>query len=301
MATRVATRVRAGSTARAAVRRRRIRIRFDKVYILLVPLAAFMILPLVYVISTAFKPLEELFLFPPRFFVRRPTMDNFRQLVLATTSLTVPFSRNAFNTIFTSVTTVVGTVILSSMAAYPLAKYPLWGKGFLFAVVISALMFAPQVTQIPRYMIVHRLGLIDSFGALIIPNLAGAYGLFLLKQFMEDIPVELLESARIDGAGEFRIYWSVVMPLIRPAWATLVVFTFIATWNDYFTPLIFTRSEAMKTLTLAVHTIGSGATTVARAGAVAAASFLVIVPPIIMFLLMQRQIINTMIYSGIKG
>jgi len=260
-----------------------------------------MIMPLVYVISTAFKPLEELFLFPPRFFVRRPTTDNFRQLVLATSSLMVPFSRNMFNTVFTALCTTVGTVLLCSMSAYPLAKYPLWGKGFLFAIVVSALMFAPQVTQIPRYLIVHQLGLIDTFGALIIPMLAMPYGLFLMKQFMEDIPIELLESSRIDGAGEFRIYWAVVMPLVRPAWATLTVFVFIRTWNDYFTPLIFTRSENMKTLTLAMQTIGSGGTTVARQGAMVAATFLIIMPPIVSYLLFQRQIMDTMIYSGIKG
>jgi ABC-type glycerol-3-phosphate transport system permease component len=269
--------------------------------LLLVPLALFMAMPLIYVISTAFKPLEELFLFPPRFFVRRPTMDNFRQLTLATSAVAVPFSRYVFNTIFTSLATVFGTVLLSSMAAYPLSKYRLWGKNVIFMVIVSALMFSVHVTQIPRYLVVHRLGLIDTYAALIVPSMAGAYGLFLMKQFMDDIPMELLEAARMDGAGEFRIYWSVVMPLVRPAWATLVVFTFIASWNDYFTPLVFTRSESMRTLTLAVQTIGAGATSVARAGAVAAASFLVVLPPIAMFLIMQRQIMETMIYSGIKG
>ena len=288
---------------RVAARRRPIlrRFRINKMFIILLPLALFMILPLIYVISTAFKPLEELFLFPPRFFVRRPTTDNFRQLVLATSSLTVPFTRNMFNTIFTALCTTVGTVLLCSMTAYPLAKYDLWGKGFIFAIVVSALMFANQVTQIPRYLIVHRLGLIDTFGALIIPTLAMPYGLFLMKQFMQDIPVELLESSRIDGAGEFHIYWSVVMPLVRPAWATLTVFVFIATWNDYFTPLIFTRSENMKTLTLAMQTIGGGGTVIARQGAMAAATFLIIMPPIVSYLLFQRQIMDTMIYSGIKG
>lgn len=270
-------------------------------YVWMLPMAMAMIIPLVYTVSFAFKPLEELFLFPPPLFPKRPTTDNFQQLVLATSSMTVPFSRNIFNTVVTSVAVMVGTVAIGSLAAYPLAKYPLWGKNFVFAVVISALMFSPEVTQIPRYLIVNELGMIDTFGALIIPNLALPLGLFLMKQFMEGVPSELLEASRIDGAGELRIFAQIMMPLTRPAWATLAIFSFIPTWNDYFTPLIFTRSESMKTLTLAMQTIGSGATTVARYGAVFAAAFLVLLPPVVLFIFMQRRVLDTMAYSGIKS
>ncbi len=282
----------------------RYRRRFPQVnwtYVWMLPMALAMIIPLVYTVSFAFKPLEELFLFPPPLFPKRPTTDNFQQLVLATSSMTVPFSRNVFNTVVTSVAVMVGTVAIGSLAAYPLAKYPLWGKNFVFAVVISALMFSPEVTQIPRYLIVNGLGMIDTFGALIIPNLALPLGLFLMKQFMEGVPSELLEASRIDGAGELRIFGQIMMPLTRPAWATLAIFSFIPTWNDYFTPLIFTRSESMKTLTLAMQTIGSGATTVARYGAVFAAAFLVLLPPVVLFIFMQRRVLDTMAYSGIKS
>ena len=282
-------------------RHRRRWLQVNWTYVWLLPLAMAMIVPLVYTVSFAFKPLEELFLFPPPLFPKRPTTDNFQQLVLATSSMTVPFSRNIFNTVVTSVGVMVGTVAIGSLAAYPLAKYPLWGRNFVFAVVISALMFSPEVTQIPRYLIVNGLGMIDTFGALIIPSLALPLGLFLMKQFMEGVPNELLEAARIDGASELRIFGQIMMPLTRPAWATLAIFSFIPTWNDYFTPLIFTRSESMKTLTLAMQTIGSGATSVARYGAVFAAAFLVLLPPIVLFIFMQRRVLETMAYSGIKS
>ena len=282
-------------------RRRWLRLRANWTYVWMLPFAILMFIPLIYTASFAFKPLEELFLFPPPLFPKRPTTDNFQQLVLATSSMTVPFSRNIFNTVVTSVGVMVGTVLLGSLAAYPLAKYPLWGRNFVFAVVISALMFSPEVTQIPRYLIVNGLGMIDTFGALIIPNLALPLGLFLMKQFMEGVPTELLEAARIDGASELRIFGQIMMPLTRPAWATLAIFSFIPTWNDYFTPLIFTRSESMKTLTLAMQTIGSGATSVARYGAVFAAAFLVLVPPVLLFIFMQRRVLDTMAYSGIKS
>jgi ABC-type glycerol-3-phosphate transport system permease component len=271
-------------------------------YILLTALALFTMLPIVYMVSTAFKPLEEMFLYPPRFFVRHPTARNFVELLLAMDSLTVPFSRYLFNSLFVAISTVSLSVILSSMAAYPLAKYPrMPGAKLFFSIVISALMFAPEVTQIPRYLIVDRLGMIDSFWGLIIPALAGSYGLFLMKQFMEQLPIELIEAAKVDGASEWRIFWKIVMPLVRPAWITLTIFSFISTWNDFFTPLIFTRSEQMKTLPLVMSSIGGGPGVVARWGAVAAASMIVTLPTLIIFVLLQRFVMQTMAYSGIKS
>ncbi len=271
-------------------------------YIIITALALFTMLPIVYMISTAFKPLEEMFLYPPRFLVRHPTMRNFVDLLLAMDALTVPFTRYLFNSLFVTLATVTFTVILSSMAAYPLAKYPrMPGAKTFFAIIVSALMFAPEVTQIPRYLIVDRLGMIDSYWGLIIPSLAGTYGLFLMKQFMEQLPTELIEAAKVDGATEWRIFWQIVMPLVRPAWITLVIFSFISTWNDFFTPLIFTRSEQMKTLPLIMSSIGGGPGIVARSGAVAAASMVVVLPTLIIFVLLQRYVMQTMAYSGIKS
>jgi ABC-type glycerol-3-phosphate transport system permease component len=271
-------------------------------YIIMTLLALFTMLPIVYMISTAFKPLEEMFLYPPRFFVRHPTGRNFVDLLLAIDSLSVPFARYFFNSLLVALATVFGGVVISSLAAYPLAKYPrMPGAKFFFSVIVSALMFAPEVTQIPRYLIVDRLGMIDSYWALIVPALAGSYGLFLMKQFMEQMPTELIEAAKVDGAHEWRIFWQIVMPLVRPAWITLIIFSFIGTWNDFFTPLIFTRSEQMKTLPLIMSSIGGGPGVVARSGAVAAASMVITLPTLIIFLLLQRYVMKTMAYSGIKS
>jgi ABC-type glycerol-3-phosphate transport system permease component len=284
---------------RSARRRREAR---PQEYILITLLALFTILPIVYMVSTAFKPLEEMFLYPPRFFVRHPTLRNFADLLLAIDALSVPFVRYLFNSVFVTAATVTAGLILSSMAAYPLAKYPRMPGGKLFfSIVVSTLMFAPEVTQIPRYLIVDRLGLIDTYAGLILPVIAGSYGLFLMKQFMEQLPIELIEAAKVDGASEWKIFWQVVMPLVRPAWITLILLSFISTWNDFFTPLIFTRSEQMKTLPLVMSTIGGGPGVVARSGAVAAASLVVTFPTFILFVFLQRYVMETMAYSGIKS
>lgn len=271
-------------------------------YVLITILALFTILPIVYMVSTAFKPLEEMFLYPPRFLVRHPTLRNFADLLIAMDGLAVPFARYVFNSVFVTVVTVAAGVILSSMAAYPLAKYPRMPGGRLFfSIVVSTLMFAPEVTQIPRYLIVDGLGMIDSYAGLILPVIAGSYGLFLMKQFMEQVPIELIEAAKVDGASEWRIFWRVVMPLVRPAWITLVLLSFIGTWNDFFTPLIFTRSEQMKTLPLIMSTIGGGPGVVARSGAVAAASLIVTLPTFFLFVFLQGYVMETMAHSGIKA
>ena len=270
-------------------------------YLLLAVLAIFMALPLIYMVSTAFKPIEELFLFPPRFLVRHPTLRNFRELFISTWSWVVPFPRYIFNSLFVSTMTVLGHVLICSMAAYSLTKLDVPGANVIFGVIIAALMFAPEVTQIPRYLVVHRLGLLDTFAGLIVPNLAGAYGLFLMKQFMEQVPVELLEAAKVDGATEWRTFWRIVLPMVRPAVITLMILSFISTWNDVFTPLVFTRSEAMKTLPLAIRNISGGATAVARFGAASAGTLITTLPPVIVFVLLQRWVMETMAYSGIKS
>lgn len=273
------------------------------VYLLMLGLVAFTSLPLLYIVSTAFKPIDELFLFPPRFFVRRPTLQNFVDLLTAFSSSTVPFSRYIFNSFLTSSVTVSLTVIVSAMGAYGLVKHKPDGSNILFNIIIAALMFSPHVTQIPSYMVVENLGIINTYLALIIPKIAVAYNFFLMKQFTEQIPNELLESARMDGANEWSIFLKIVIPILKPATATLVVLSFISNWNDYFTPLIFTSSLAMKTLPLALQTIsgGPGVAAIGRAGAVGAATFLMTVPTIIIFTIAQKKVMETMVYSGIKA
>ncbi len=270
------------------------------IMILLTSLGLFMALPLVYMISTAFKPLEELFLWPPRFVVLRPVMDNFETLLISTSALAVPFSRYIFNSMLVAVLVVAGVIVLASLAAYPLAKHrDMPGRNFIFLSVIAGLMFAPEVTQIPRYIVIDSLGMINTYWALILPLLPSTYGLFLMKQFTEQVPDEMLESARLDGASELRIFWQIVMPLVRPAWATLTIITFIFAWNEFFGPLVFTRTEAMRTLPLALATIGTES--IARQGAVAAATMITTAVPIIVFVIFHKKVMETMAYSGLKG
>lgn len=273
------------------------------VYAFMIILVAFTSMPLVYMISTAFKPMDELFYFPPRFLVRNPTILNFQDLLIALGSSTVPFSRFAFNSLVVTVVTVLCTVVVSALGAYGIVKHHPPGSKAFFALVIAALMFSGHVTQIPRYMVVNSLGLLNTYGALIIPSIAVAYNFFLMKQFIEQFPNEILEYARIDGANEWFAFWKIVMPSLAPAWSTLVVFSFVSNWNDYFTPLIFTSSQAMKTLPLALQTVAGGVATVSigRAGAVAAATLLMTIPTIIIFMVMQAKIIETMVHSGIKA
>lgn len=270
-------------------------------FIFLMILGAFMALPLLYLIVTAFKPLEELFLFPPRFWVKRPTLENFADLVMAAGTTWVPFTRYIFNSVFVTVVTVGLILLIQSMAAYPLAKHKFPGRNIIMIMTMAAFMFAPQVTQIPRFMVVNKLGMINTYWALIIPMLAQPFMVFLFKQYMEGVPNTLFESAKIDGANQWYLYSKIVLPLVKPAMSTVLILTFVAIWNDAFSPIVFIRDEALKTLPIALQTIAGGPGVVARTGAVAAAAFLTTAPTIIIFVLLQRHVMETMAHSGIKS
>lgn len=273
------------------------------VTVFMIFLVAFTALPLIYIVNAAFKPLDELFLFPPTFFVKHPTGKIFRDLVISLGSSTVPFLRYVFNSVFVSLCVVVGTVIISSTAAFALSKLELPFKAFWFNLIISALMFSNHVTTIPRYLVIESMGLYNSYTALILPQIAVAYNVFLMKQFLDQYPDQIMEAAHIDGAGDFLTFIKIVFPGQKPVVATMVVLTFVSCWNDFFSPLVYTSSQTMKTLPLALQTIsgGAGASSVSRAGAVSAASLLMILPVIIIFTLMQGKVMETMTQSGIKG
>ncbi len=269
------------------------------VYLLMLMLVAFTALPLIYIVSTAFKPTDELYYFPPRFFVRHPTLENFSSLAKAVSGLTVPFSRAVFNSVLTAAVSVVLTVLCCCGGAYGMVKHRLPCSRAIFALIVAALMFSPQVTQIPTYLIVSGMGLQDSYFALIVTKIAVPFNFFLAKQFMEQMPDSFLEAGRLDGAGEMTLFFRIVMPFLKPAWATLVVFSFVSSWNDYFTPLVYIRDEALKTLPLVLQTIGENGS-IARAGAMGAATLLCTIPTVLLFSLMQKRVIETMAYSGIK-
>ncbi len=282
-------------------KRLKIRPAFILLLLCMLLLLIFTSLPLVYLICTAFKPLDELFVYPPQFFVKNPTLKNFSDLLSSVSSATVPFPRYILNSVFVSGTVVIGTILTSSMGAFSLAKYHPPGSNFIFTVVVAVLTFSPFVTTIPSYKIINTLHLMNTYWALILPKLAVAYNFFLMKQFIEQFPDEIMEAARIDGSGEIRLFWTIIMPNVKPAWATLAVLSFVSTWNDYFSPMIYTSSQVMRTMPLVLQSIAGGVGTVARSGAMAAATFLTIFPTILVYVLMQRQVMATMAYSGVKG
>lgn len=259
-----------------------------------------MLLPLVYMAMSAIKPTSELFLFPPRFFVVNPTLLNFRDLLLITGTSAVPFSRFIFNSVVITGGIVVGGVLISAFAAYPLAKHNMPFKSAIFNMVVAALMFSPMVLQIPQYLLISRSGLMNSYFAMILPYLAAPMGMFLMTQFLRQLPDALLEAARIDGASEWRVFWAVVMPMLKPAISTFALFSFISAWNDPYPAMVYTTDQDMKSLPLAIQTISGGAGVIARVGTLAAASFLMIVPTILVFIITQRMVLQTMAHSGLK-
>ena len=263
---------------------------------ILILVGAFMALPMVFAISNAFKPLDEIFMFPPQFFVRNPTLDNFKDLFLLMANSWVPFSRYVFNTLFITVVGTVGHVIVASMAAFVLEKHRFPGRVIFFQIVILALMFAPEVTAIPNYITMARVGWLDTYAALVVPALAFPLGLFLMKQFMATIPDSLLESARIDGASELTVFWRIAMPSVKPGWLTLVIFSFQVLWR--MTGGVYIYSEQLKPLPFALGQIIAGG--VARAGVGAAVILMMMVVPIVLFIVAQSSIIQTMASSGIK-
>ena len=256
----------------------------------------FMVLPLVMIVNNALKPLDEIFQFPPQIFVRNPTLENFTDLFILMNDSWVPFSRYILNTIIITGCGTVGHVICASLAAYPLAKHRFPGRNMLFSAVVLSMMFSWTVTQIPNYMIISYLGINNTYLALILPACAYGMGLYLMKQFMEQIPNSLMESARLDGATEYSVFWRIIMPNVKPAWLTLAIFQFQTLWGN--TGYLFLRSEELKPLQFAMQAITRGGAQ--RAGASAAVGFIIAAIPITFFLVCQASILETMTTSGIK-
>lgn len=258
--------------------------------------AVLMSLPLVLVISNSLKPLNELWVFPPRLFPKNPTLQNYRDMMLVLSNTLVPVSRYLFNTVFVTIAGTVGNIFLASLAAYPLAKRNFPGKNLLFQMVVLSLMFNGTVTAIPNYLVVEKLGWIDTYAALIIPVTASSLGLYLMKQFMEQIPDAMIEAATIDGANQPRIFMSIVMPNVKPAWLTLILLSVQSLWGMGETTFVF--SEQLKTLSYALGQIMAGG--LARAGVGTAVAVVMMGVPICIFILTQSNIIETMSTSGMK-
>ena len=266
------------------------------ILLFLTVLSAFMFLPLLYTVLQSLKPIDEIFVFPPRFFVKRPTLMNYRLLFSLTSSLWVPFSRYLFNSIFIASICTAIQVIIASMAAYPLAKHDFPGKKLIFGVVVLSLLFAYDVVFLPQYILVSSLRLVDTYLALIFPVAAFPLGLYLMRQNLIAFPDSLLEAARIDGAREAKLFWGIIMPSMKPVWMTMIVFSFGGLWGRSDASFIY--SEEMKNLITLLGQLSGGG--IARAGVSAATAVIMILPPIAIFILTQSNVIETMANSGMK-
>ena len=263
----------------------------------LVLLGAFFALPLVYAISNSLKPIEEIFIFPPRLLAENPSTENYLTLFTLVTNSLVPFSRYIFNSLFLTVAMIFCNILVSSLAAYPLSKNDFPGKRAIFSAVVTSLLFVSTVTAVPQYIIMSKLKLLNTYFAIILPGMGSTLGVFLIKQFMDTIPYSLIEATKIDGGNDFTILYRVVMPIIRPAWLTLAISTFQSSWNNSGLGFIF--DEHLKLLPSVITEIISG-NLISRAGVAAAASVILMVPPIVFFVLSQMRVLETMAYAGIK-
>ena len=265
--------------------------------VLLVIMGAFMFLPMVYAISQSLKPLDELWMYPPRFIVMSPTLKNFKDLFALMNISWVPFSRYIFNTILVAVAGTAGNLFLSSLAAYALAKIKFPGRNFMFQMVQMSLMFNATVTAITSFILMSALGWLDSYLALIVPAWCSSLGLYLMKQFMDtNVNDSVLESARLDGAKELKIFWVIAMPMVKPAWLTLIIYSFQGLWGAGASMYIY--SEQYKSFNYAIGQILAGG--IKRAGAGAASMVIMMLVPIIIFIISQSNIIETMGSSGMK-
>ena len=260
-------------------------------------LGIFMFLPMVYVVMQSLKPLDELWMYPPKFVVMNPTLGNFKDLFTLMNDSWVPFSRYIFNTLFTSVGGTFGHLFIASMCAYALAKIKFPGGKFVFKTIQTSLMFHSTVTAITSFILMSAFKMVDTYWAIIIPAWGYTLGLYLMKQFMDSsVPDTVLESARLDGASEIRTYWTIAMPMVKPAWLTLIVYSFKDLWNTGASTYI--QSEQLKTFNYAISQIVSGG--IARAGVGAASAIVMLIVPVTVFVISQSNIVETMSTSGMK-
>lgn len=271
-----------------------------KFYVILIPIAILMILPVVYMANEAFKPLGELYAFPPTLFVKEPTLANFKKLFELSGSTGVPMTRYLLNSIFITLVTVILNIYITVACAFVLSK-----KGhyritkWFFSINQMALMFVQVAVTVPRYIIIVRMGMIDTWSAHIFPLIAMPIGIFLMKQFIDDVPDALIEAAYVDGAGNFTVLRKVIMPLTKPAIATVAILTFQSAWQATEASNNFITSDVMKTIYYYLNALQTNNAVAAR-GVVAAGTILLFLPNLIMFICMQSRVMSTMSHSGIK-
>ncbi len=271
-----------------------------KILVIILPLVLFMAMPLIFIINHAFKPMEELFAFPPTFFVKNPTLENFTKLIKFSRASGIPLSRYIFNSLIVTVLTVGASLILTTMSAFALAKIKFKGRNLLTQINQLAIMFVGTAVLIPRYIVICQMGLIDTIWAHVLPLVAMPVALFLVKQFVEQVPDSLLEAAYMDGATDMQVYLKVILPMIKPAIATAAILVFQQVWTNMETSNYFINDDGMKTLTFYMNTLVNANNTVAGQGVAAAASLIMFLPNLILFIILQKSVMNTMATSGIK-
>lgn len=270
------------------------------VYLMLSPMVLMSILPIMYIVFTAFKPIGELFAYPPKFITLRPTLDNFKKLFEASEDTIFPLSMYLFNSVVSTLAVVLIGLMIAVAAAYVLSKKRFRGREIIFKMNTLSMMFVATAVSIPRYLIIKEVGLIDSFWANIIPMLATPVGVFLLKQFVDQLPDALIEAAKIDGANDYQIIWKIVLPLIKPALATVAILLFQNSWNSMEASKLFINTESLKTFAFYMNTLSNSGNGVAGVGISAAASLLMFLPNVVLFVMMQSKVMNTMAHSGMK-
>ena len=270
------------------------------VYLMLAPMVLMSVLPIIYIVFTAFKPIGELFAYPPKFITLRPTIDNFKKLFEASEDTIFPLSMYLFNSIVSTAAVVLIGLIIAVAAAYVLSKKRFRGRNVIFKMNTLSMMFVATAVSIPRYLIIKEVGLIDSFWANIIPMLATPVGVFLLKQFVDQLPDAVIEAARIDGANDYQIIWKIVLPLVKPALATVAILLFQNSWNSMEASKMFINTESLKTFAFYMNTLSNSGNGVAGVGISAAASLLMFLPNVVLFILMQSKVMNTMAHLGMK-
>lgn len=271
-----------------------------KIMIILLPLLIFMAMPLVYIANHAFKPMDELFAFPPTFFVKNATLENFEKLIKFSRTSGVPMSRYVFNSLIVTVLTVGLSLLFTTTSAFALAKLKFKGRDMMMNVNQMALMFVATAVLIPRYLVIAKLGLIDNIWAHILPLMAYPVALFLVKQFTEQVPDSLIEAAYIDGASDVTVYRKIVIPLIKPAIATATILVFQQVWTNVETSNYYINDDSMKTLTFYMNSMINVNNTVAGQGMSAAATLILFIPNLVLFIILQNGVMNTMAHSGIK-
>lgn len=271
-----------------------------KIILAVLPLVIFMALPIVYIINHAFKPMEELFAFPPTIFVRNATLDNFTSLIKASRTAGIPMSRYVFNSLIVTGLTIFLSLLFTTCAAFALSKIKFKAKNTLMNINQTAIMFVATAVLIPRYLVISFGGMVDTYVAHILPLVAMPVALFLVKQFVDQVPDSLLEAAYMDGATDLQVYLKIVLPMIKPAIATAAIMVFQQVWANMETSNYFVNDDSMKTLTFYMNTLANANNTVAGQGMAAAAALIMFIPNLVLFIILQKNVMNTMAHSGIK-